>query len=736
MRDSQRALSTFVFLILALTFVGSSQASDWPNWRGPQVNGTSEATDLISQWSKEGQNLLWRQDFTGRSTPVVLHGRVCANGRVGEGIRRQEMVACFDAESGDRLWEYRFNVYQTTVPWTRVGWANVTGDPETGFIYVQGVGGLFFCLDSADGRIVWSRNLIEELGFMEGYGGRTQTSAIDENRVIITFSNTSWGSQAKPLHRTFAFDKQTGELLWTSTPGTFQMDKNTQSTPSIAVIDGQRLAIHGNGDGSIYALQSRTGQKVWGFRLSKRGINTSVLVEGETVFAGHSEENLDEGTMGRVVAIDATGRGDVTETHERWRAPLGVGFSSPAWQAETLYVLDNSANLYALDSATGEQRWEHSLGTVGKSSPVLADGKIYATEVNGHFHILENGDSGPRSLDIEELSLPNGRYAEIYGSPAVAYGRIYFTTEEGIYGLGDPSRDFEIEASPARLLQEEPAPAGSQAKLLRVMPAETQIGTADTMAFRVEAFDDKGRSLGPAKAEWRVEGLRGGVDTGEFTPDPEVGSQAGYVIAQVGSLEARARARVVAPLPIYEDFEGTEVGSRPGYLLAYVGRFAVEEVDGNKVLAKGPSPRKIHRHITFLGSHEDSGYTIEADVMGTQDGRKLADVGLINSGYTFDLMGNHQRLEIRSWASALRMVERTEFAWQPNVWYRMKLRVDTDDERALIRGKVWPRSEPEPADWQITAEDPLPIRQGSPGLYGYSPTPVYFDNVKVTSNQP
>jgi len=158
-------------------------------------------------------------------------------------------------------------------------------------------------------------------------------------------------------------------------------------------------------------------------------------------------------------------------------------------------------------------------------------------------------------------------------------------------------------------------------------------------------------------------------------------------------------------------------------------------MDGNRVLAKGPSPRKIHRHITFLGAHDDSEYTIEADLMGSRDGRKQADVGLINSGYTFDLMGNHQRLEIRSWASALRMAERLDFAWQPNVWYRMKLRVDTDDDRALIRGKVWPKTETEPEEWQITAEDPLPIRQGSPGLYGYSPTPVYFDNVKVTSNK-
>ncbi len=61
-------------------------------------------------------------------------------------------------------------------------------------------------------------------------------------------------------------------------------------------------------------------------------------------------------------------------------------------------------------------------------------------------------------------------------------------------------------------------------------------------------------------------------------------------------------------------------------------------------------------------------------------------------------MGNHQRLEIRSWASALRMAERVDFEWQPGVWYRMKLRVDADEDGALIRGKVWPKSQPEPEE--------------------------------------
>ena len=121
--------------------------------------------------------------------------------------------------------------------------------------------------------------------------------------------------------------------------------------------------------------------------------------------------------------------------------------------------------------------------------------------------------------------------------------------------------------------------------------------------------------------------------------------------------------------------------------------------------------------------------------MSTQKGRRRPDIGVINSGYTLDLQGNHQRIEVRSWAAELRMAERFDFSWDPDVWYTLKLRVDVDDSRALIRGKVWPRDEPEPTDWTVTVEDPEPVRQGSPGLIGYSPIDIYFDNVSVTENQ-
>ncbi|HSR70691.1 MAG TPA: PQQ-binding-like beta-propeller repeat protein [Acidobacteriota bacterium] len=730
-------LNLIAILLALACFAGTLAASEWPHWRGPHQNGVSDETGLISTWSKDGENLIWKQPFIGRSTPVVFDGRVCANGRIGEGIDRQEMVACYDAETGHQLWEHRFTVYQTTVPWNRVGWPNLAADPDTGYVYVQGVAGTFKCLDR-HGSVVWEKSLVEELGFYSGYGGRTQTPIVDEDRLIVTFSNASWGPMAPPRHRVFAFDKRTGEGLWISSPGRQPADLNSQSTPVVAVIEGRRQLVYGGGDGWIYSLDARTGEMLWEFHLSQRAINITVAVDGHTVYASHSEENIDEGTQGRTVAIDARGTGDVTATHEVWRSPVSAGFSSLIKKDDRIYVIDNSANLHALNAADGRHLWEHSIGRVGKGSPVWADGKIYATEVNGIFAIVQPGDDGAVTLDIEQLNVESGeRYAEIYGSPAIAYGRIYFTTEAGIYCLGDADAPFQATGSGMAPLPSPAGPAEISISTLRVVPAEVRIMRGESRSFKAMAFDQAGFPLGARQAQWSLRGLDGEIDAeGNYRPASEGTSRFGMVQASIGDLTHQAYVRVYSPLPLEEDFESIEVDQRPGYQLGALAFFGVKQLeDGNKVLVKNPAPRGIHKHDSFIGPAHWRNYTIQADLYGTRTGRRVPDMGLVNGGYTMDMMAALQQIQVRSWASELRMAQEVPFEWEPERWYTMKLRVDVEDDRALIRGKVWPKGTQEPAEWTITVEDPHPVTSGSPGIFGFSVTPVYYDNVKVVENE-
>src|SRR6202047_4782621 len=116
--------------------------ADWPSWRGPRQDGVASDVGLISKWSPAGENLVWRAELTGRSTPGVVGGRGRANGRIGAGEPRQESVACYDAGTGHQLWQRPLDVYLTAVPFSRVGWGSLGADPETGNVYALGGGGL------------------------------------------------------------------------------------------------------------------------------------------------------------------------------------------------------------------------------------------------------------------------------------------------------------------------------------------------------------------------------------------------------------------------------------------------------------------------------------------------------------------------------------------------------------------------------------------------------------------
>ena len=695
----------------SLIGLNDALAADWPSWRGPNQTGSSSQTGLISSWSLDGDNLLWKADFIGRSTPIVLNNRVYVIGRIGMDITEQERVACFDAETGILLWDHRFNVFHSTIPFNRLGWTSLAGDMETGYIYAHTISGVFACFDK-DGKVVWSRSLTEEFGRFTGYGGRVVTPVVDGDFVILSFLNTSWGNHAPMRHRYFAFDKRTGEVVWTTTPGGPPKD-TTYPVGVVAEINGRRLLIDGNSDGNVYAMDVQTGEKVWGFQVSQGPLNSSVVVDGVRVYATHNRENTDTTVMGRVVCIDGTGTGDITKTHELWRVDgIEAGYSSPAIADGRLYVVDSSANLHCLNGETGEVHWTHSLGTVGKGSPAVADGKIYVGEVNGQFHILQPGENECKTLSTIQIERESGHHAEIYGSPAIAYGRVYFTTEEGLYCLG---------------VQGSSAPAS-----IRVVPAEVLVQSGENVQFSVRTFDDKGTSIGRGTAEWSLNGLSGMIDeNGKLTLEASQVGQAGTVLAKIEDLQNSARVRVIPQLPWEEDFESIEEGKNPAHWVRAEGRFAVREMDGNNVLVKPPARRGLHRSNVYIGPPNMKGYTLQVDLLGTKPKRNLPDMGLIAHRYTLEMQGNHQRLQVLSWRSDLRMAKWVDFKWEPNVWYTMKMTVDIVDDTAHIKGKVWVKGELEPDAWTITVEDPLPNREGSPGIYGYSPAEIYYDNLKV-----
>jgi outer membrane protein assembly factor BamB len=726
-------------VLIALLLIISSQptlAGDWTDWRGPLRDGISEEKNLPSRWSVSGENLLWKAPYGGRSGPIVMGDRVFLQDAVGSRETLQERIVCLNADTGKLLWEHRFNVYLSDVPPHRVGWASPVGDSTSGNVYVLGVGGTLLSL-SKDGKLLWERSLGEDFGLLTTHGGRTVSPIIEGELVIVSGVTFGWGDQSRGAHRFMAFDKKTGETIWVSSPNIRPYD-TTYAPPIVADVAGTRLLIQGGSDGHVHALKPQTGELVWKYEFSKRGINTGVVLKGTTAILTHSEENLESSEMGMVAAVDAAAKGTLTKEQIKWSVKgWQGGFSSPVIDGDRFYQVDNGANLAAFDITTGKQLWLQNLGTIQKASPVLADGKLYVGTENGKFFILKPTATGCEILDVDQLGTEAAPEA-IIGSVAVSNGRIFLVSDASIYCIGKRAHATASAATASNHATEN-APAGAAVAHVQVAPTELILKPGESVNFRVRLFDEHGRFIREEQnAAWSLEGLRGDVAKGKFTASSEASAQAGQVKATVGQLSGAARVRVIPPLPWNENFDSLAVGNAiPAHWANATGKYAVREVDGNKVLVKTTEGSSlITRARSYMGPTSWANYTVEVDVRATEKRRQMGDAGVIAQRYALVLFGNAQKLEIEPWQPEIARTASVPFSWKADTWYRMKLEVENlPDGKVRARGKVWPVGEAEPTAWTIEHVDPIPNRQGSPGIFASALAEIFFDNLKVYSNK-
>jgi outer membrane protein assembly factor BamB len=736
------ALPVALFLIVAASLLAQGPrrvaVGDWPEMRGPNRDGLSRETGLISTWALNGENFLWRVPYGGRSAPIVMGNRVYVQNPASRGTGLQERVMALDADTGKMIWEHRFNLYQSDVPPHRVGWASPAADLETGNIYALSGGAEVIALNR-DGKRLWDRSFGEEFAAFTTQGGRTMSPLVDGDLVIVSAPVSNWGTAAARGHRFIALDKRTGDVMYVSNPGGRPYD-TAYAAPLIATVNGLRLLIAGLGDGGIHAIKPQTGEKVWSFVAAKRAINTGVVVRGSDVIVSHGDENLEGNDLGLIAAIDGTQTGDIKAT--KWAVKgTEFGYSSPLVDGTRVYQLDNSSRLKAFDIDTGKELWTQPLGNLQKAPPVLADGKIYVGTDGGSFYILR--PHADRAEVLSKVDLPNstnsccgseGTPEQILGGAAVSRGRIFFASSDAVYAIGSrqprPVTGFAVD---------EPAQAGQGMPAhLQVSPTEMVLAPGQVVKLRARLFDDKGRFLrDETGATWTLEGLKGTVATGAFTVAPDPMEQAGTITATVAGLKGQARARVVHPLPWKETFDAYADGAVPaGWVNATAGAVSVATLDGQKVLQKAPLETIFKRARVFIGPVTWADYTFEADVRAATRRRQMGDVGITAQRYSLVLYGNSQRLKLEPWEPETARTVTVPFAWKPDAWYRLKLRVENlPGGQVRARGKAWAVGETEPAAWTIDKTDPIGNRQGAPGLFLDAQFGAYLDNFVLTKNQ-
>ncbi len=498
------AAGLFALLFSAARPVPSAHAAPargWLDWRGPQQNGTSLETGLPE--TVEPEHPLWRADIPGQSTPVIADGKLYIMGYLGEGADLQEGVICFDAETGRELWRRLFSDFLSDTIYLRYATSSPTVDEETGNVYIQGTQGTLAAF-TADGNPLWEHSLMEEYGRLTFPNSRTASPVVDQDLVITRGITANWGGHGPAADRFYAFDKKTGALVWSSSPGDRPKD-NSFSNPYLGWLKGKRVLYSATGDGAVVCVNARTGEPIWRVPLTKAGINSALLIHNNdkviSIFGTPYEP-------GQLVALkipnttpaNAASAPVVVPRAEVniWSDDISTSTSSPILVGDRVYVVSEKGDLYAVDAGNGAVLWKLKIGIEERNScPIFADGKLYVPMLDDPALKTEgSGESGTKgALYIIKPTDKEGQIiahvaldGRCFGTPTAYNGKLYIQTTRHLYCFGKPGNNPGLPAGPAA----EPWPAPGPATQLQIIPAEVLMRPGQTEAFRVRSLDANG----------------------------------------------------------------------------------------------------------------------------------------------------------------------------------------------------------------------------------------------------
>ena len=450
-----RSAAVAAALALAVITVAAEPAGNWMQWRGPLHNGSSpDAKDLPVRWSQT-ENVRWKVDLPSWSaaTPIIYGNTVLVTsaqqgfnelvsyeqrpgggagkkggpppapaGQKGSADKDQILLLAIDRSNG-------------AIKWTKViGGGNriyrkqnlASPSPVTDgrHIWTMTGAGSLRCFDF-QGNQLWARDIQADYGEFGLNHGYASTPLLDGGRLYVQVLH---GMKTDDPSYVFAVDAKTGKTLWKVERPTDAPNESPDdySTPLIVEIGGRRQLIVSGGD-YVTGHDLNSGKEIWrmgGFNPNAerfyRTIASSIAI-GDVIYT--------TSTRGKpFIAFRPAGAGDITSQAMVWSNDHGSDVPTPATDGKLIYVVKDQGVVLALDAKTGKPVWGPDRAEPGtySSSPLLADGKLYATNEEGTTTVLKAGPT------FEILSV-NRLDSHTLASPVAAGNQLFLRTADRLY---------------------------------------------------------------------------------------------------------------------------------------------------------------------------------------------------------------------------------------------------------------------------------------------------------------
>jgi outer membrane protein assembly factor BamB len=412
-------------LLVCAVLAEAPRAENWPQWRGPMLNGISNEKNLPVKWSAT-ENVTWKlalPAFSG-STPIVWGDRIF----LSVADSRDLFLWCVDRSNGAPLWKQRLGAGNVKIMKHNMSSPSPVTDGRR--VWAMTGTGILKAFD-VSGKELWTRDLQAEYGRFGQLHGYGSSPLLYEDALYVEVLHGMRTSDPSYLLR---IDAASGKTTWRverRTQARFE-SPDAYTTPALLKY-GTSTEIVVTGGDVVTGHDPATGKEVWrasGLNPSGDGsyrIVASPVIYGDVIVAPSRERPI--------LALKAGGRGDVSRSHVMWTANNGPDVPTPVTDGTYLYVVNDRGIMWCLDLKTGKDVYSRQRIKSGSysGSPVLADGKIYITNEDGVTVVVKAGPTFQvlAENDFDDYTL---------SSPAVSDGQIFIRTSKFLYAIGARSR--------------------------------------------------------------------------------------------------------------------------------------------------------------------------------------------------------------------------------------------------------------------------------------------------------